>query len=128
MVTGVNFIDRLLELLEENNVNAYQLSKDLGVSDSLISTWKKKPSTDPSANVLHSISKYFKVDMAWLLTGEGEPTPKAPAGLTDMEEMLLEEFRAADKQKRKSILAAALSRPPAPAENSAGADSPQFVD
>ena len=69
----MHFVERILQLMSERNVSAYRLSKDIGISDSLIGKWDKNRKTEPSAVTLHKISEYFQVTMEWLLTGrEGE--------------------------------------------------------
>ena len=66
------FINRLKEVMDEKSVTAYRLSKDIGMSASLITKWEKKPDIEPSALKALSIAEYFQLNLKWLLTGNGE--------------------------------------------------------
>jgi len=102
-------IERLYELMKNRNITSYRMLSDLSLNQSLLYNWKN--GSMPSVINLLKIAEYFQISLDWLLTGEGEqakhtkPTP--PSDPT--EELILEEYRAADKQKRKAILQAALS-------------------
>lgn len=84
------------KVITEKKISAYKMSKDTGISDSLICYWKKGERM-PNAENLIVISKYLDVSIDYLLTGE-EPTlensipnkieiPKPP--LTENEEDIL---------------------------------------
>lgn len=53
-------------LLNKNNKTAYQVSKDTGIAQSVLSDWKTGRST-PKADKLHIIAKYFGVTIEELL-------------------------------------------------------------
>jgi transcriptional regulator with XRE-family HTH domain len=101
--------------MESANINARKLTTDLELSGSTITEWKKgraKPSTD----AIIKIANYFQVTTDWLLTGEGERTVSSAITQqhqsSDSEAMLfelLDTYRAADKEKRRAILQAALN-------------------
>lgn len=65
-------IDRIFALIGKKGIKQTELSKATGVSNSVISSWKKglqKPSTD----AIVKIAKYFDVSTDYLLTGEVSP-------------------------------------------------------
>lgn len=74
----MTFIDRLILLLSERDITAYRLAKELDISESLISKWRKNPNTDPSASIALKISEFFQVNIEWLLIGKGEKYNKTP--------------------------------------------------
>lgn len=54
------------KLLEKNNKTSYQVSKDTGIAQSVLSDWKTGKST-PKADKLLAIAKYFGVTIEELL-------------------------------------------------------------
>jgi len=66
---GVSVIERILFLIEKNNITAKKLTADLELSNSAITEWKKGKGR-PSIDAIIKISKYFNVTSDWLLTGE----------------------------------------------------------
>lgn len=70
----MDFKDRLSELIESNGITAYQLSKETGLSNSLISSWrtgKSAPTIDKATIVAH----YFGVSTDYLLGLTDNPDP-----------------------------------------------------
>lgn len=57
------------QLLTENGVTAYQVSKATGVAQSSLSDWKKGKSK-PKIDKMQKIADYFNVPVDYLLTGE----------------------------------------------------------
>jgi len=58
--------ERIFKLLEKKGITQYRLSKDIGVSEGLISEWKGgkcKPTTER----LIKLAKYFGVSIDYLL-------------------------------------------------------------
>lgn len=65
-----NVGDRLLQLLQKNNIRQIQLSQKTGLSANAISSYIRNlriPDTEAS----YKIAKALGVTMEWLLTGEG---------------------------------------------------------
>ena len=59
-------------LLEETNKTSYQVSKDTGIGQNVLSNWKNKK-TKPSLETLIVLAKYFGVTIEYFLeTEEGE--------------------------------------------------------
>lgn len=59
--------ERILKILEERNITAYRLSKEIGISLSLPSKWKEKPSSKVSSEILVSIADYLDCSVDYLL-------------------------------------------------------------
>jgi transcriptional regulator with XRE-family HTH domain len=83
------FIERLIYLMNKRSVTKYRLSKDIGISDSLISKWQRNTATEPSASILYKLSEYFQVSMEWLLVGK-ENTPSRDNNTADNEPVSLD--------------------------------------
>jgi transcriptional regulator with XRE-family HTH domain len=111
-----------MEIISQKGYTCYSVEKALGFGNGAIKRWA---TNSPSINKLYELSNFLGISINFLLanetektsdclalpadlTGEGDLTPISvtPADMT--EELLLEEYRAADKQKRKAILQAAL--------------------
>lgn len=63
--------EKIDQLIKENGITAYKLSKDIYVSQSAISNWisgKKKP----IAPLVKLIADYFNVSFDWLLNNKGD--------------------------------------------------------
>lgn len=61
-------LNRIISLMDENNVSAYKLTKDLTLSNSAITDWKKGKAK-PSLEAVQKIADYFNVTVDYLLTG-----------------------------------------------------------
>jgi transcriptional regulator with XRE-family HTH domain len=128
-----DIVDRILHLLADNDMTARELAERLGLDKTTVSAWKSGR-FKPSVEAVIEISRLFSVSLNWLLTGEEEPIASS-SRLTKTEEILIEEFRNADKEKHKAILKLALgeSRVRALAtapedEDDNGSDSPPSID
>ena len=66
-----------VELLQKYGVTPYKVSKEIGVSQSTLSDWKRGKST-PKPDKLQKIADYFGVSLIYLMTGKEESEPKAP--------------------------------------------------
>jgi repressor LexA len=62
----------ILALMKEKNVSAFQLTKEIGLTNGLISQWKSKKQKPSVAN-LQKIGDYFGVSVDYLL-GKTDPT------------------------------------------------------
>ena len=68
----MNFPNRLIDLMNEKKVSAYQVYKDTGISDSLIGYWRKDEK-QPTKNNIEKLSSYFNVSIDYLLGREEQP-------------------------------------------------------
>lgn len=57
------------KLLKQHNITPYKLSKQIGVSQSTLSDWKRGVST-PKQDKLQKIANYFGVSVEYLMVGE----------------------------------------------------------
>lgn len=53
-------------LLEKNNITAYKVSKDTGISQATLSNWKKGKS-NPKVDKLLILANYFDVQIGYFL-------------------------------------------------------------
>ena len=60
-------------LLQSYGISAYKFCKDTGISQSTISTWKKKNNLI-SGELTKKIADYFNVSIEYLMTGEEKDT------------------------------------------------------
>ncbi len=58
--------EKFAELLEKNNKTAYQVSKETGISQSVLSDWKRGRSK-PKAEKLKTLADYFGVSIEYFL-------------------------------------------------------------
>ncbi|WKY44433.1 helix-turn-helix transcriptional regulator [Eubacteriaceae bacterium ES2] len=86
--------DLFEKLLNDNNVTAYRVSKDTGISTATLSDWKKGRST-PKADKLQKIADYFKVSIEYFTGSETKPENKPELNRRDQRdiEKLLNETR-----------------------------------
>lgn len=85
------FKDIFVQILQEQKITAYNLSKGTGISQGLISDYKngkKKPTTEN----LIKIADYLNCSIDFLL-GRTEENTEKKAELTEKEQTLLEVFR-----------------------------------
>ncbi len=66
-----DIVSRIEQLLEDNKISGYKLSKATGISESVISRVRNRK-LNPSYEVLSRIAIYFNISKHWLETGEGE--------------------------------------------------------
>ena len=57
------------QLLQSLGISAYKFCKDTGISQSTISTWKKKRNII-SGDIAKQIADYFNITVDYLITGE----------------------------------------------------------
>ena len=57
-------LDRIKELMNDRQINARQLTSELGISSSSLTDWNKGKSS-PSLDAVIKISDYFDVSGSW---------------------------------------------------------------
>nr|WP_325183321.1 helix-turn-helix transcriptional regulator [uncultured Oscillibacter sp.] len=65
--------ERIMKILEEQNITGYRLSKEIGISKSLTGKWKEKPSSKVSSSILVSIADYLDCSVDYLLGRTDNP-------------------------------------------------------
>lgn len=63
--------EKFATLLYENNKTAYQISKDTGIAQSVLSDWKRGRS-NPKVDKLKILADYFDVSIEYFLEDEKE--------------------------------------------------------
>lgn len=66
------FKDVFSNLLQERNTNTSKLSKEIGISEAVLSKWKNGK-TNPNYDNIKKLSQYFKVSINYLFEVEEEP-------------------------------------------------------
>ena len=69
------FSNIINNLLQKNNISAYKLAKDIGVSEAIISKWRNGIQ-EPKYDSLQKLSTYFNISADYLLELSNEPHPK----------------------------------------------------
>ena len=64
--------ERIEQLMRENNVSAYKLSKETGIAQSTLSSWKNQNKI-PRVDLLQKIADFFGVEIGYL-TGNLDKT------------------------------------------------------
>ena len=62
---------RLFNVIKTLKVTQAAFAKEVGISTGNLSDYKKKENKKPSAELLARISEIYKVNLNWLLTGQG---------------------------------------------------------
>lgn len=70
MKGGQIMYEHFVQLLQENGITPYKLSKEIGISQSTFSDWKRGKAT-PKQDKLQKIAEYFGVQVDWL-SGDSE--------------------------------------------------------
>ena len=68
--------ERIEQLMRENNVSAYKLSKETGIAQSTLSSWKHQNKI-PRVDLLQKIADFFGVEIGYL-TGKLDKTKETP--------------------------------------------------
>lgn len=68
--------ERIEQLMRENNVSAYKLSKETGIAQSTLSSWKNQNKI-PRVDLLQKIADFFGVEIGYL-TGSLDKTKEIP--------------------------------------------------
>lgn len=78
--------DYILKIMEERNITAYQMAKGTGITNSLFSLWKKKPTSKIFSGNLVLIADFLDCSVDYLLGRTDDPTPpRRPAQPTPNE-------------------------------------------
>ena len=111
-------VSRILSLMDEKGINAAQLTRTLGLANSLITEWKKGKSR-PSMDVIIKISDFFDVSTDYILGRTEIRKALDPSfNLTQSEMDLVQKYRGikdradrAELQQLASMKAAKYIRP-----------------
>ena len=65
--------ERILNILEERRITAYKLARATGISDSLFSKWREKPSSKITSQNLELIADFLGCSVDYLLGRTDNP-------------------------------------------------------
>ena len=65
--------ERILQIMEARGVTAYRVAKDAGVSESVFSEWRRKPSSNIYSSNLVRIANYLECSVDYLLGQTDNP-------------------------------------------------------
>ena len=84
----------ILETIQKKGISSYKVAKDLGISESLFSKWRSRPTSDVSSSKVVLIADYLGCSVDHLLGRDAEEREKSPG----MEDSMLR-----DEQERELI-------------------------
>lgn len=92
------------KLCARDGITPYKFCKDMGVSTSTISTWKKKNS-QCIPELAEKVCEYFKISHDYLMTGKELSTEKPPIPNYDRDTLeMIKLFSQLNKEQKNSIL------------------------
>jgi transcriptional regulator with XRE-family HTH domain len=104
-------VDVIYKLIKETHITAAQLTRESGLTNGLLSQWKKGLQ-EPSLKNLQKIADFFNVSINYLLTGEEPQTKNPPASKAeddiypdDFSFALSGEVKELTDDQRKSVIA-----------------------
>ena len=59
--------ENILRIIEERGITSYKLAKETGISESLFSKWREKPSSKVTSQNLQLIADYLNCSVDYLL-------------------------------------------------------------
>lgn len=105
--------ERILALMEQQNISAYRVSKDASISQGCFSTWKNNPTSNIGGEIIIKLADYLGVSCSYLLLGTERNESK-----TQMEALallpykdIIDAYKKANKKTRE-IVRVTLDLPP----------------
>ena len=65
--------ENILRIIEERGITLYKLAKETGISESLFSKWREKPSSKVTSQNLQLIADYLDCSVDYLLGRTDSP-------------------------------------------------------
>lgn len=96
------FHEALDNYMNSHRISNYKMSKDTGISDSLIGYWRSGKRS-PTLENLIIISDYLGVTIDSLIRGNNNNSKKLDISLNEDEDELLETYRKLDRRGRHRI-------------------------
>ncbi|KAF5043474.1 helix-turn-helix protein [anaerobic digester metagenome] len=82
----MKIIERIFQLMEEKNIKYVELAEAVGVSKTVVSSWKSR-NTNPPAESIVLIAELLNVSITYLLTGNLEQND-----ISEDDKKLIEKF------------------------------------
>ncbi|HBL81430.1 MAG TPA: hypothetical protein DD391_02335 [Clostridiales bacterium] len=102
----MNFSQRLQEIMKNNGITKFKLSKQLNVSPSTVANWLNGESR-PNIERIRQIAEFFNVSADFLLTGNNASSQQMPVSnesFEQLERILLDAFRKVSISDKIAIL------------------------
>lgn len=102
--------ERMFQIMEEQGISQYRLSKMTGISTKTISDWRSKK-TNPGADKIMVICEALQISPETLLTGRGRTETSGSFSCIERdyeketEDQLVGNFRTFSEDKKKRLLA-----------------------
>lgn len=93
----MKIINRMFEIMDNNNIKSVDLSNYLNINKSVISNWKTR-NTDPPAEYIVPICKLLKVSPYYLLTGKEDIS-----NISEDEKSILEKYNILTERNKGKI-------------------------
>lgn len=103
-LTGEEMYEIFVQLCRKWGTTPYRISKETGVSQATLSTWKTG-TNKPRLSTLKKIADYFGVSVEYLMGETSQKEKLAPEGELDAKDQrLINWFRSLPPEKQKAIL------------------------
>ncbi|SKB96700.1 DNA-binding transcriptional regulator, XRE-family HTH domain [Lachnospiraceae bacterium] len=102
--------ERIIKVLKERNMTQVEFAKQIGISTSTISEWKKRK-TNPTADKIMDICNVLQITPEQLLTGKGiedeeEIAASSPESkFTHLDIQIIEDFHRLKEEQQKRLIA-----------------------
>lgn len=96
-------LDNIWELLNKNNISGKQLCRELGISNSSFTDWKKGKGR-PSLETVSKIADYFNVSIDQLVYGSETPVASQMDFSSPEDQELLDKFHSLPLELRSKVL------------------------
>lgn len=97
-------VDRIIELMQKNDITAKSLTEKLDMSCTAITDWKKGKA-QPSIDALKKIATYFNVSIDFLVYGELSNSTSISDVISDDEMILINKYRSLGEISREKTQA-----------------------
>lgn len=102
----MTIVDRLTALMEERNLKPAQITRELGISGSSFTDWKKGKGS-PSLEIVVKFADYFNVSLDYIVRGEDFKQPGSSDSLeysNAKERTCLKKFRKLTPELQERLL------------------------
>ena len=99
----MTFYQKLLELMQKNNVTAKQLTSDLGLAKNSVTYWKNNGNI-PKGDTLNLLADYFGVTVEYFLgTKKEQAVPDGQPASNEIRKLLAESSDLSDEEARRVL-------------------------
>jgi len=92
-MNGIEFVDRIDNILQKKNISRVKMNEDIGLQKNLIAQWKQR-GTIPSADTALKIAQYLNTTVEYLLTGKETDENKVKLdGITEEMQNIINKYK-----------------------------------